>query len=266
MNYYVVMPDGQEAGPFDVLALIRKVKNGSLTPDSILKAENSPQALPAKDIEEISRLFSGEEKKPAQKQNIGESYQLKALLQSGWRFFHFNQSSVIITGVFLITVVMAVLITSQIPRAGYLLSFVASFVIFAGYHHVISQMNHGRPVGVPDMFAKIKVNMAQLLLAGLVLSVPVTLGTILLIAPGLLILTLYIFTPLLIIDKGYGFWVAMEKSRRKAMNMGSNNFGVLFALVVLNFFAGIFLLPLLISLPVTMAAISDIFDRELSDS
>jgi hypothetical protein len=173
---------------------------------------------------------------------------------------------VIITGIFLIAVTIAAIILSNIPMVGYILGFIASFIAFSCYQYTILQMSHGRPITLNDVINKSKPHLLQLALAAIVLAVPIILGMILLIAPGLLILSIYIFTPILIMERGCSFWVAMEKSRMKTMNMGANNFGALFALVVVNFFAGLLLLPLLISLPVTMASISEIFDREFSDS
>ncbi|MCC7260159.1 MAG: hypothetical protein IT567_03930, partial [Alphaproteobacteria bacterium] len=75
------------------------------------------------------------------------------------------------------------------------------------------------------------------------------------------VLTCYIFTPLLILEKHMSFWEAMEASRKTVLNMGSHNMGVLLALVVANFLGAIFFLfPLLLTLPITTNALSEIYD------
>jgi hypothetical protein len=65
-----------------------------------------------------------------------------------------------------------------------------------------------------DLFAPFSVAFVQCLLAGLVVSLLATVGFMLCIIPGLVLMALWIFTWPLLMDKRLDFWPAMEVSRK----------------------------------------------------
>ncbi|MGB1540093.1 MAG: hypothetical protein ACPG80_03970, partial [Rickettsiales bacterium] len=76
-----------------------------------------------------------------------------------------------------------------------------------------------------------------------------------------ILLTFFAFSPLLIIDQKKDFWDALRISKEAVLANNAQNLGLVFALISLNFIL-LFLLPL--TLPVTMAALVEIYDEQFS--
>jgi uncharacterized membrane protein len=87
-------------------------------------------------------------------------------------------------------------------------------VLSAGIYYYFLQLSRNQPVETGDIFIGFKKAFLPLFIAGLLVAVFVTVGMICLILPGIYLAIAYAFTNLIIIDKGLGFWEAMEKSRR----------------------------------------------------
>jgi uncharacterized membrane protein len=95
------------------------------------------------------------------------------------------------------------------------------------------------------------------LVASLVISVFVCIGTLFCIIPGIVVAAMYKFTYLFIVDKRMDFWQAMEASRAVVRNdyFGFSMFLVaLFFLNVLGFICCV--VGLLVTMPMTIAAIT----------
>lgn len=66
--------------------------------------------------------------------------------------------------------------------------------------------------------------------------IPIVLGYSLLIIPGLLLSTIWLYTELLVMDKGEGVWSSLRKSYRIVKN---NSFGTAFLIVLIGFALGL---------------------------
>ena len=123
-------------------------------------------------------------------------------------------------------------------------------------------MNRGQPTDINLLKNIVRSQFKPLLIVSCIIALTTMIGAFLLIIPGLFILTLYIFTPLLIIDHKMPFWDAMETSRKLVLGSGTDNLGIIFALVVINFVGGLLVfLPLLITLPVTISCLCEMYDE-----
>jgi hypothetical protein len=87
--------------------------------------------------------------------------------------------------------------------------------VFSGgqYFYVLKKIR-GHPTSLGDAFAGFSRAFIPLLLAGVVMTILICAGLIVLILPGIYLAVAYGFTYLLVIDRGLGFWTAMEVSRR----------------------------------------------------
>ncbi len=72
----------------------------------------------------------------------------------------------------------------------------------------------GQPSTIPDAVKGVGKPFGALVAIGLVTSLFVTAGFFCLIIPGIYLLVAYLFAAFLAVDKGLGFWDAMETSRR----------------------------------------------------
>jgi hypothetical protein len=263
MAYYIIEAAG-ESGPHDMLAMVRRRKNGTLLPTTSVRLENG-ETKPAHAFAELASLFEEEPPAPiAPKQP--SHYVLRESLLQGWQFIQRNHNAVMITGLYLLATTLIALVLDVLGYAGNMLGFVGAVVAYGAYALCILRLTRGQRIEKDDIINTLKTTAMPLALMALTLIVPLAVGMFLLIAPGLLLITLYLFTPLLIVEKNLGFWDAMEASRKKTMGFGANNFSVLFATVVINFFAALcFMVPLLISLPLTTAIIAEIYEKEFGE-
>ncbi len=89
----------------------------------------------------------------------------------------------------------------------------------------------GQPSTITDAFKGVGKPFGQLVAIGLVTSLFVTVGIFCLILPGIYLLVAYLFAAFLAVDKGLGFWDAMETSRRVI----TRNWWRVFGLILLGF-------------------------------
>jgi hypothetical protein len=87
--------------------------------------------------------------------------------------------------------------------------------VFKGgqYFYVLKKIR-GQPTTVGDAFAGFSRAFIPLVLASVVMTLLICSGLVLLVLPGIYLAIAYGFTYLLVIDRGLGFWTAMEVSRR----------------------------------------------------
>jgi uncharacterized membrane protein len=88
----------------------------------------------------------------------------------------------------------------------------------------------GQTATITDAFKGIGKPFGPLVAIGLVTSLFVTVGIFCLILPGIYLLVAYLFAAFLAVDKGLGFWDAMETSRRVI----TRNWWRVFGLILLS--------------------------------
>ena len=100
-------------------------------------------------------------------------------------------------------------------------------------------------------------------LAGIIITMLAMVGVLLLLVPTIIVLALYLFPFLLILDRNMSFWDAMEESRLKAQQDFVGFLGFVLALVGINLLGALcFGFGLLISVPITLCAVAIAY-REL---
>ena len=266
MKFYIV-DNGKKEGPFDLLAMIRKIRSGAIDQDTLLMIDGQDEIQPAIEIPKLQDIFLEKEESDANAQNLSLRKQsLSSSLRSGWMFYQSNQISTVYTGVFILSLILATsffhFITSGIFRVpGYMMATIAGFFGLSIYMFLILRMNRGQPTDINYIKQITLEYVKPLLISSCCIAIMASVG-FLLIIPGLFIFSIYIFTPLLIVDHKMEFWDAMETSRKLVMGSGIDNMGIIFALVVINFIGGLLIfLPLLFTLPVTMSALCDMYDE-----
>jgi hypothetical protein len=89
-----------------------------------------------------------------------------------------------------------------------------SLVFEGGLYYYFLKKIRGQPTEVSDAFAGFSRALVPLILTGVVMAVLTCAGLVLLILPGVYLYVAYKFADLLVIDRGLGFWPALEVSRR----------------------------------------------------
>ena len=178
----------------------------------------------------------------------------------GWEIFKRYPGGFI--GYFLVVSVITYLLHS-VPRIGGAIAFVLAVPLNAGFFVVSAKFLKNQVVEFADFFSGFKF-LLQLGLLGVVSSILILIGFILLIVPGIYLVVGYTFAVMLVMDRGLDFWPAMETSR---LSVGTRWFRIfsLFLLLLLLNLGGLLALGvgLLVTVPLThcilAAAYADIF-------
>jgi hypothetical protein len=99
-------------------------------------------------------------------------------------------------------------------RGVYFLSPLLGGVLSGGWYYYFLLKIRGQPASLGDAFAGFTKAFVTLVAAGLLVSLFVTVGLLLLILPGIYLGVAYAFAYILATDKRLGIWDAMETSRR----------------------------------------------------
>jgi uncharacterized membrane protein len=100
-------------------------------------------------------------------------------------------------------------------------------ILSGGFYYYFLLRIRGQPATVGDMFAGFTKAFVTILVAGLVVSLFITVGLLCLIIPGIYLAIAYPFTYILAVDKGMGFWEAMETSRKVITRQWWRVFGLI---------------------------------------
>lgn len=275
MEYYIKETE-QADGPYDMMAIIRKIRNGSVTEGTMLAPSLFEDPKPAGDFHELSDFFSegDEDLQSINSMAPRRSSSFKMLLRAGSDFLRQNQFAAVYSGLFMICwLVLAMLFMFNGSVVMSLVGIALSYFIMGGYLYGILRYVRGNPVTAGLIVSRMgnsAVNMgvvscvvAVVMLPGVLLTVMMGSEMLFISMPILFIfllclLTVLAFTPLLITDKGYDFWDAMMSSLRVVTANKGQQLGNVFALVAMNFI----LLPLMpVILPMSMGALMEIYDE-----
>ena len=184
-------------------------------------------------------------------------------VKAGWELFKKYPAGFV--GYFIITLVTSFAL-NLVPLIGWLIGFALISPLNAGFFVVGAKLLKNQTPEFADFFGGFKL-FVPLALLGVVSSILISIGLILLIVPGIYLIVSYLFAIMFVVDRRLDFWPAMETSRRAVQPAWFKVFVLFLLLVVLNL-AGALLLGvgLLVSVPLThcilTVAYADIFGIE----
>jgi hypothetical protein len=149
-----------------------------------------------------------------------------------------------------------ILVATWLAGTLFVVGLLFGYVLWAGLDWMFLKLMRGQRTGFEDAFAGFKLAFVQLMLFSLVAQSLMFVGLLLCILPGIyLILIWLLFGPLLILDKGFDFWPAMEVSR-KVVNRHFWKVLLFFLVNLLVLLAGIlcFVVGFFVALPLVIAA------------
>lgn len=283
-QYFVISEDGQEQGPFDLIGIVKKIRNRNITGETQIKLAGADISKAASEYPDLGEFFSEMEAGDKEEgSGVARQHRFSKCLKNGWLFLQNNQLSTIFSGVFVLTLILLLgIINIVLPKVFVIIGYIGTFIfmqyMFMGYAYSMLRMTRGQPVDFGFIIGKMKPLRQSLLMASLMMSFFIIVGLLLITQGemlvisiiGLLVLTLpgfymfaiHIFTPLLILDKGMDFWEAMEASRKAVKSGGWENIGVFYGLITVNFLASMgLIIPLIVTLPITMSPVTEIYDE-----
>ncbi|HYG25112.1 MAG TPA: GYF domain-containing protein [Verrucomicrobiae bacterium] len=256
--YRIIGADGQPYGPVDAAQVRRWFAENRVRRDTMMEREGSSEWKPLADFEEFSDLFqsAAPDPGPASSGTGGSrSMELEASIAVANSRPGFSATECLgrgwdlVMGRFWLSVgvsAVCVVITSVPLLYG---------PVMTGLFWFFLQQIRTRNARLEDAFEPFKHVLLQSFLAGLVVSVLVSIGTMLCFVPGIILTCLWMFTWPLLMDKRLDFWPAMEVSRKVLWLRIWSILG-LWCLSLLLLLAGLLLcyVGLFVAVPVVIAA------------
>ena len=281
-EYYIISGESR-IGPYDVVAVIKKIRNGSISADTTIEIFGKGNPLPAGEISELADFFveTDEPEDYVVPVFVPKKLDITAVLNSGFFFLQKVPSSTIFSGSFVLISILFLLMINSLPDV---LKVIACapvvailYFIMSLYEMAILRMTRGQPADTSYILKKALPIAGRLIKMSFIISFPLILAfmfiiigegllmnfaILFLIAIGLFVLTIYSFVPFLIMDQNYDLLEAMSASTKAVFRGGIDNFAVILTLNAINFVTGaLFILPLTISLPVTICAMGEVYDE-----
>lgn len=285
-RYFIIASPGQMEGPFDIVTIVKKIRNGSITAQTLVSLGETDMPKPLLEWKELEVFLREEEEEQQVKVEVKVNTAVKASFfarfGSGWNFLKLNQLSTLFSGFFVVLVlvlcgVVKLFVTPAFQALMFFCVFVLVQYLFVSYLYSVLRMVRGQAVDISFLRERAAPHRMELMITGVMMSLFLIIGFLMIATgektvtwvglglvtlPGFMFLALNIFAPLLILDRGMEYSEAMKLSRRTVRQHGLDTLGVIYALLIVNFIAGLFLmLPMIITLPVTLGAICELYDE-----
>ena len=258
--YTILGADGRQYGPVDAEKLRQWVRDGRANANTSVLAGGATEWKPLSAFPELTIASSpaaGVALAPA-----GNSVAFtEQILASDVQFrigSCFSRAWTLVMSRFWLSVgaSFVVFMLMWISGTFFVVGLLLGYVLWGGLDGMFLKLTRGHTTGFEDAFSGFKSAFVQLMLFSLVSQCLVLVGFLFCLLPGIyLMLAWLIFGPLLVLDKGFEFWPAMEVSR-KVVNRHFWKV-LLFALVsLLVLLAGMlcFVVGFFVALPIVTAA------------
>ena len=255
---YFLDKNGQKVGPYDMMSIIKKIKNGSITSsDKIIDGLGGEPELII-DVPKFKAIFNDDlEENFASKDSSAKTYKikklsLKNLLKGGVEFLKNNQDISLTVGMFLIIAIIGNMIFFSAVGMGFIFAVISSiwnYFILALLQIAILRKARMQLLSF-EYFKKtikrfgVQLGICSVILGIVVFAVPSILSILLdsqyplmlILVPGSFLLMVFFYAPLIIVDHGVTAKMALGQSLSFIKNSGAENFIILYTLMVDKFY------------------------------
>ncbi len=277
MQYYIHHSTGQQ-GPFDLLGIIRKIRNGSLAKTDTLvpKGEDAPR--PAYQYPELYDVFIEQDKieQEFEAMQHGQNVSFIGLLKSGTATLKEDLTAAVITALLLLAVIIIVAAMSYgVPvlitaiAAPFLSYIMFNLALVAMMRVARVQLLSGRYVSETLRVYGVALLTVSAIPALIGFSIPWIVGHLvnpaawaLTLFVGIPIMAYFLYIPLLIVDRGLSLKAAFCQNHQIIRTLGMDLFALVIGLLCINILAaGLIVLPI-VTLPITFISLIQLYDRQ----
>ncbi len=265
MHTYYIDDNGRKDGPHDLVSIMRRIRSGKITHETLVYADEHAAAAPAGTIHDIALFFDHDAQQAAKAST--SSLSLGKLLFSGWHFvIEHNVMTVYAGGLLLLSMMATMVFTSVL---GTLPGLIFGWCFFFTFHNLylvfILRIYRRQPIGSYFIGRKLSGIFATLLFTSIVLALMIAGGSLLLIIPGIAVAVMYAFVPFLMFDYRFGVVESMHASRLLLHKHKRGYLMTLSLLMLMHLACVLLIIPLPLTLPMFAAALSAVYE-ELSAS
>lgn len=266
MGYYIRYETHQD-GPYDLVTMIRKIRKGLVPPEALVMEEKETSAQPARSHPQLNTFFREMEEGYVSDQatHTIERLSFGAIFAYGWDFFRHNLLIALISALTVFATLSYALIILMAGRGSLLpsilLTSIAGVYFLCGFVFLIQRMQRQLPFSVQSIRDFYEENWGNLFLFSMAFALINLTAFCLLIVPGVIMLSRLAFAPILVVDRHYHFWHAIESSYRTVTRQDARLYPILIAMIGINIIAAPFVFPLLITLPVTFIGMLELYHQ-----
>lgn len=266
MGYYIRYETHQD-GPYDLVTMIRKIRKGLIPPETLVMEEAESSAVSARLHPQLNTFFRELEDDYVSEEAIDTIRQLQfgSLLAYGWNFFLHNAISGLYAALALFSTALLGVVTLIFTDAllpSLLMTIFSGGFSLCGFVFLMQRLQRQLPFSFYALFHFYKEHWRNITLFAIAFATLSFTGFLLFIIPGIWFLSRYLFAPILVVDRQYHFWHALESSRKTISHHGQRLPSILIGFVLLNMLAALcFVLPLLITLPITFVVLLEVYEQ-----
>lgn len=273
-EFYIQTEEGMQ-GPFDLLSIIRKIKNGRLTSLSMITLDPYEAPTPASSHPVIREVLEEQERELLQNSpEIDADVTLLRSVKAGWQFIQLNPYSTILTGVFGMIILTGVLLISSLTGGMIqgILCAIWGYFFFNIFMISLCLRTRMQLVNM-DFYQRLAKRWKPLALASLLgASVPGILpamlypligkaALLLMFVPGALWASYFLFIPLIISDRNMELKEALALNATKFKEAGVDYYSVIFGLLAANI-----IIPLPpVTMPIFLGAACEAYDKVFNE-
>jgi len=276
MNYYIHKEDNIK-GPYDTIALLRQIRNGSLNKDSLVSMNKDEKPVAASEMPQIMEIISQQNNNEIQNiSNVDdESFAFSKIIKNSLDFWKRKIEISIWTGFWIISIFLIVLVFLKIgiSQIGFYLGGVFAYTTLTGLIASALNLKRGRPTNAADFINAVKLGLPSSAIFGAIFSLPLLiigfskiLGVITLFI-SILMLPFFILSLFYFSEKKMPFKEGIMKSFDHVKSGGADLYGLMLGFVVIGF-SGVLIaiLGLSFTIPLMIFSLSHVYDRLIFDN
>ncbi len=263
MNYYIDY-NGTNAGPFDLLGIIRKIRNGSLDKNQPVLSDEDEAPKPAYQHKVLYDVFIEQDKAIQEEEEYEQTISLGGFLKNAFDFLKDDQSSIIFAGVFLILV--SALTAGLHMKAPLIVAAIAAPILSYGLFQIffLSTLRLSRVQllswrYISEILKKhwLALFISALLPALCAFTIPWIASSVIGVAGwgislllGIPAIIYCLYIPLLIVDRNLNIKEAFALNHKVIKSLGMDGISVMFGLLLICavtlpvIFAALFIVPI----------------------
>ena len=251
--YTIIGGDGKEYGPVSAEQIRSWIAAGRANSETRVKAAGTDSWKTIAECPEITGAGPQAAGAPPAGPAVAARLDVIRCYERSWALL--KSTFWTLVGVSLVMAVLYGILGYSQYTGLFFMSPIFGGLLSGGFYYYFLLKIRGQPASIGDLFAGFTKAFVPLLLAGVLISIFITLGLLCLVLPGIYLAIAYAFTYLLAVDKGLGFWEAMETSRKVITRQWWRVFGLIL-LSIPFFLLGVaaLLVGVLVALPLVSGA------------
>ncbi len=265
---FYICREGAREGPFDLLAMLRKIRGGMLPPSSLIARSEHEPPVAAAEIPALMHFF--QEVRREQQEQSAPSLK-KALTHQIENAVQMVMAEpglcAIAGGIVLVTFMVSFIFYTVLGGIGAFVS--GCFTLFFLQNLFIAvtlRLNRGQRLSASYLQATLTPALGALTLGSLLMAPVVAAGLALFAIPGLFIMSLLSFFPLAAVDRGLGTLPALRASILQVRSATTRQRRVLFIMHCFYLCSAALILPIPFLLPVYAVVLADLYDHSLMEA